>query len=604
MKSSKKALIFTGILFLISALIVSAVFIAKIYLASRFPNGTEISGIDVSYKTPEEAVLILEKERDRYMENKLLFKYKDLEFKTTPEELGMEIPVRATVETINERYSGQRFVSKLLSRFNSRSHNTDLIVNLDKNKLIDIVEYNFNLDELKAKEATLYFDKGELKISEEKSGFSLDEEKLIKDVKESARSLESKNISVKLNPVTPQVTAQILESQKTEIEEILKRTIVLEDPIYSDNWEIRLIDHLDWVEFKKRQQIDLRPFGLNLLIGQSDKNDRLKIKIRRDKLDKYIDENISEWLDVESSPVNIYKNEEGEVLIEGDGNDGLKVDRDSLQAAIELAIDKEVDTVPIPVIQSKPKITVAPDLEELGIVDRVAIGHTSYYGSPPNRVHNIKVGASKFNGLLIAPGEEFSFNQNLGSVGAADGYRPELVIKPEGTIPEYGGGLCQVSTTFYRAALLGGLDITQRSQHSYAVSYYSQILGDGLDATIYLGGPDFKFINDTDGYLLTQAYVKDDYELYVVFYGTPDGRSVELEGPYISNFTNAGMVYAENPDQAPGTQKQTAAPHHGFHVLWYRHLTMPDGEEVSEPIETAYRAVPGVISVGPGGGGE
>jgi vancomycin resistance protein YoaR len=76
-------------------------------------------------------------------------------------------------------------------------------------------------------------------------------------------------------------------------------------------------------------------------------------------------------------------------------------------------------------------------------------------------------------GVIIKPGEEFSFNHYLGPVKAEQGFLPELVIKRTGTVPELGGGLCQVSSTTFRAAMNAGLPITQRKNHAYAVQYYS-----------------------------------------------------------------------------------------------------------------------------------
>jgi vancomycin resistance protein YoaR len=154
--------------------------------------------------------------------------------------------------------------------------------------------------------------------------------------------------------------------------------------------------------------------------------------------------------------------------------------------------------------------------------------------------------------VIIQPGQEFSFNTTLGIVDGSTGYRKELVIKPEGTLPEFGGGLCQVSTTMYRAILFAGLPVTDRAPHSYAVSYYSQVLGHGLDATIYLGGQDLKFTNDTGYPILVHTYTVDDYELYFDFYGTADGRSVELEGPKIYGHTKSGPTeYIETDQVAP-----------------------------------------------------
>ena len=151
----------------------------------------------------------------------------------------------------------------------------------------------------------------------------------------------------------------------------------------------------------------------------------------------------------------------------------------------------------------------------------------------------------------------------------------------------------------FRTVLLSGLPVTERNEHSYAVSYYSQVLGHGLDATIYLGGADFRFENDTGQHVLIQTYTENDYELYIVFYGTKDGRSVELEGPYLSNYHSPGAtMYIDTDRLFVGETKQVEKPHTGFSALWYRHLVLPDGTTEVKAIETNYRAVPKKIWVG------
>lgn len=193
----------------------------------------------------------------------------------------------------------------------------------------------------------------------------------------------------------------------------------------------------------------------------------------------------------------------------------------------------------LPVLVSKP----ASSLEEtnnLGINELVAVGESDFKGSPRNRRVNIKVGADKFQGLIIAPGEEFSFNKILGDVDAEHGFLPELVIKKTGTVPEFGGGLCQVSSTAFRAAMNAGLPITARRNHSYAVQYYAP---QGTDATIYPGVQDFKFKNDLSSHLLIRTRIEGD-KLYYDFYGTKDDRKVTFDGPYQFDKKASGAMKA------------------------------------------------------------
>ena len=191
------------------------------------------------------------------------------------------------------------------------------------------------------------------------------------------------------------------------------------------------------------------------------------------------------------------------------------------------ALEANAPDVDLVVRQTVPQETLA-QTNNLGINELIAEGESNFAGSPSNRRHNIKVGVEKMKGVIIQKGEEFSFNKYLGPVEAADGFLPELVIKKNGTVPELGGGLCQVSTTTFRAAMNAGLPITERRNHAYAVSYYAP---QGTDATIYPGVVDLKFINDTPGAILVWPYIKDPNTLIFDFYGTKDSRQVTLEKP-------------------------------------------------------------------------
>lgn len=177
----------------------------------------------------------------------------------------------------------------------------------------------------------------------------------------------------------------------------------------------------------------------------------------------------------------------------------------------------------------------------LGINELIASGVSNFKGSPKNRRFNIAAGVEKFKGVIVPQGQEFSFDDSLGPVDGEHGFLPELVIKGNNTLPEFGGGLCQVSTTTFRAAMAAGVPITARRNHAYAVQYYSP---QGTDATIYPGSADLKFINDTPGAILIWPYIKDTNTLVFDFYGSDDGRQVTLEKPVVYDRQTSGAMKA------------------------------------------------------------
>lgn len=218
---------------------------------------------------------------------------------------------------------------------------------------------------------------------------------------------------------------------------------------------------------------------------------------------------------------------------------GVRTDLVKAVAEIKLSLFTGRTQTNVPASVIKPRVQLA-DTNQLGIRELVAAGESDFRGSSASRIQNIRVGASKFEGVILSPGEEFSFNRFLGPITSEAGFKPELVIKSSGTVPELGGGLCQVSTTSFRAALYGGLPITARKNHSYAVKYYAP---QGTDATIYPGVVDFKFINDTPSFLLIHTRIEGT-KLYFEYYGTKDDRTVSIDGPYQYDILANGAMNA------------------------------------------------------------
>lgn len=179
------------------------------------------------------------------------------------------------------------------------------------------------------------------------------------------------------------------------------------------------------------------------------------------------------------------------------------------------------------------------NLDSLGIKEQLSEGKTFFPGSSSDRMINVTTGAKRFNDVLLKPGETFSFGKILGDVGPAQGYVPELVILGDHEEKQYGGGLCQVASTAYRAALLAGLPINERHNHSFAVSYYTAPYGvPGVDATIYYPEVDLKFTNDTGHYILIQTTMAGQ-TLAFDFFGTKT-KTGEIRGPeFVSGTTDA-----------------------------------------------------------------
>ena len=195
----------------------------------------------------------------------------------------------------------------------------------------------------------------------------------------------------------------------------------------------------------------------------------------------------------------------------------------------------DVRTIPLVVEVQKPRIT--DDVGALGITTRIARGVSNFSGSDAARAHNIAVAAGYLDDTVIAPGEVFSFLDSIGEISTARGYKDGYVILAEQTVPGVGGGVCQVATTMFRAAMYSGLPIEERNPHAYLVGYYTQ--GGypvGLDAAVFEPGVDLKFRNETDKYMLIKTSI-DSGNLYISIYGPDLGYKVDIGDPVIKNNT-------------------------------------------------------------------
>jgi len=276
---------------------------------------------------------------------------------------------------------------------------------------------------------------------------------------------------------------------------------------------------------------------------------------------------------------------QGKVINFKVSKEGRKIDREKIQQLLiltfsRLSPSKAVVNMELPVLVVKPH--AESDLSnKMGINDLLGEGESFFLDSIPNRVHNIVLAASNLHGIVIPPGETFSFAEKIGDISQKTGYQRAYVIKSGKTVLDDGGGVCQVSTTLFRAALNAGLPIVERQAHAYRVGFYEQgSYPPGLDATVYPPNLDFKFKNDTPAYLLIQTEIDQAKKRLVFkFYGTSDGRKVEMQKPIILSQTPPPEpIYVDDPTLVVGTEKKFDSAHWGAKVVFTRKVWFSNGE--------------------------
>ncbi len=292
-----------------------------------------------------------------------------------------------------------------------------------------------------------------------------------------------KLISFRIEKILPKISSQVAQEALVETQALMGRQLTLKAG--DKTFQIYPQDVSEMIEFVARLKKDDEENNN----GKNNSRYILSPEISTAKVFQLTEKISSEIYQEPRDPE--FEVSGGKVVAFQLAQTGYELEKEKSVDQIIEAIKKDQKVVELPVKITEPTIA-SNNPEEIGLRELIGEGTTNFSGSPQNRRHNISVGANSFDGVLINPGEEFSMIKYLGPVEASTNYLPELVIKEDRTIPEYGGGLCQVSTTMFRAALDAGLKITERQNHSYRVRYYEPPVG--MDATIYLPKPDFKFV--------------------------------------------------------------------------------------------------------------
>jgi vancomycin resistance protein YoaR len=288
---------------------------------------------------------------------------------------------------------------------------------------------------------------------------------------------------------------------------------------------------------------------------------------------------------------------------------GRDLNLEATTTAIEQKLLQGEHTISLEFVFTPPAVTDQMTGEQLGIRELIHTETSYFYGSSETRIQNIVTAAKRFHGLLVAPGETFSMAQAMGEVSLDNGYAEALIIYGGQTVKGVGGGVCQVSTTLFRAAFFSGFPVVERHPHAYRVSYYEKISGNrinpdlaGLDATVFVPVVDFKFTNNTPNWLLMETYVSPTYSTITwKFYSTSEGRTVEWNTTGPANPVPAPKpLYRENPDLSKGEVKQVDWEAEGAEITVHRTVRRNGEVLFQDTFYTKYEPWQAIYEYGPG----
>ncbi|MDO8692030.1 MAG: VanW family protein [Dehalococcoidia bacterium] len=576
-RTSLVALIFiAGFLLLLGIAVLTSY---QIVYGQRIPLGVQLQDIDVGGLKPADAESIVSANLDAYLRTPLVLRANGRELKALPGELGASFNVGESIAQGFSMGQGGGIIDRITRQLSFLQHPQ----RLDLAFVFNDDVFQTGLARL-AKEieqtpqnANIKLLNGEVALIPERAGYYIDRAALRKHLEEAMAGLSSAAVEIPLLPSEAQVKAEDLAQAKKQIEGLISGPVTVK---YGDRqWAIDRTTLSGMINIQPAR--DANGVVTAKATIEPDKAEAWAEGIARD-VDRALQDARIAWSG-------------GNMTILSRGQDGITVDTAKFGAILDRALARGERVVDLPVLV-KPAAGTS-DISRLGIRDRIAEASTSYAGTLPDRIQNVQLGAGRINGKIIPPGGVYSMAEALGEISEASGYKLGLAIVGQDTVLDVGGGLSQLTTTVFKAAVDAGFPIVQYTSHYYRIRRYEPILG--LEATIYPPAVDMKFRNDTDNYVLLEART-DAGRVYITFYGTRPNREVSYEGPIIENVvpTDRTVIYEESPLLPKGQQITSEVAEDGMDVTVYRLIKVGGKEVRRDRFFARFRPAHNVIMVG------
>ena len=558
------------------------------YEGRIYPN-VSIQGIAVGEMTPEQAESVLRLRYAAFLRQPVVITYGDRQWTPTLDELGMTFDFRGAVDTAYNAGRGRGVVDDIRELVAIWQHGLDipLHVSYDETRAQAYLMQLAREIERAPVDAQVRLDGAKITTVGAVIGRQVLVDATLAQMSQQLQSFVPATIPLQIREIPPRLDDATVAATRAQIETILQGPLTLRVGKNEYKWTVS--DLADMIIINR---VPL------------DEGDHITVTLDQNKIEKRIRQIADETEKPGTRPRVAWNN--GNLKITRPGKPGLRLDEVRARDMVIAAVMGRDRTLELPMIPTDPPVTEA-NLHQLGIRELVSIGKSDFTGSAAYRVHNIGVGMQLLNGLLIAPGEEFSFNKSIGQINAANGFVEGAAIIRNRTQQEFGGGICQDSTTMFRAAFWAGLPITERWGHSFYISWYDKYAlgprgnGPGLDATIFTGGPDLKFVNDTGAWLLIQAWSNPKTGVaQIELYGTKPNRTVDLTHKVYDHVpAPTEPVFVADPKVPRGTIKHTDKARGGMTIDVYRLVVENGAPRPPELFRTRFRPWPNIYTLNP-----
>ncbi len=566
-------------------------YLDQTFAGQIYPN-ISIGGVAVGHMTDTTAIAALKTRYEPFLQQPITLTYGAQTWTPTPEELGMRLEIEAAAQYALAAGRGHGFFDNLreVTAIWQSGLELPLHITIDQATMQRYILDRATEIDQPAVDASLSLQDAQLIITPAASGRQVSTNEVLYELTAALQTLEPTTVAFRTREIPPVLNDADVTAAREVIDALLQAPLTIRAG--DDEW-IWSVEELSAM------------ITIARLPEASGDGDFLAVSLHQN----LIRERVREIADA-TEQVGVYPRlnwADGKLEVFREGKPGKRINEARAAELIQAAAMKPYRRIMLPFVTIDPPVTV-DNLGALGINELIAVGQSDFSGSAAYRITNIEAGMRLLHGVLIAPGEEFSFNDTVGAIDGSNGFVEGYAIVQNRTQLEWGGGICQDSTTLFRAAFWAGLPITERWGHSFYISWYDRYgfaeygNGPGMDATIFTGGPDLKFVNDTGNWLLLQTVVDRSRALAEVrIYGTDVGRTVELIGPSISNRRPppAEAVYIPAPSRPSGESKQTDTARGGMDIAFER-IIQQDGAEIDrQEFVTSFRPWPDIFEINP-----
>ncbi|MEJ5225191.1 MAG: VanW family protein [Anaerolineales bacterium] len=588
--------ILAGVLIFFTAL-------ASVTLGFQFLNagkvfpGVTVAGVDISGLSPEDAAAKLSLNLTYPYSGRVVFRDGDRVWVATPAQLGMVFDPNATAQLAYRMGRSGNLFSRLNDQLNAAQVGVDLapVMILDQRMAYAYLQTLATQIDRPVVEAHLTINGTDVIAEPGQIGRTLMIDGTLVFLSAQLQTFRDGEVPLVITETAPEVLDVTPQAELAR--RILSAPVVLSlpnpQPTDPGPWTLEPIELASMLKVERVATPGGATYQLNL-----------EGRVLRERL-----QDIARRIDREPQNARFIFNDNTRQLdLLSEATIGRKLIVDQSISRITQAILDGQHAIELAIQLNDPDVRSDATAESLGIRELV-IAYTSYFrGSSAARMQNIQAAAARFHGVLVPPGAVFSMGQTLGDISLDSGFAEALIIYGGRTIKGVGGGVCQVSTTLFRAAFFAGYPIVERYAHAYRVSYYEQNASGldptlaGLDATVYFPLVDFKFKNDTPYWLLMETYFNPRSQtLTWKFYSTNDGRTVQWGTSGLLNVQPAPEpAFQENPQLAKDQIRQVDWAADGADVEVWRRV-FRDGQLLYDSIfRTNYQPWRAIYEYGPG----